>query len=69
MSHSPASCKVSFCLGGVNRIISIKGIDEGDRLTLAACILPQSLLICSRRFLTSSEKIKDTRRPMLLEIL
>lgn len=46
-----------------------QGVDEGDKLTLATIILPQSLQICSRSCSTSSTRMRDLREPMLLEIL
>lgn len=57
-----------FLLGDVNHTISIKEMDEGHRLTFATDIFPQCFLICSRSCLTSSGRMRDLGKPMLLEI-
>jgi len=57
-----------FLLRGVNRAISIKEMDEGHRLTFATDIFPQCFLICSRSCLTSSGRMRDLGKPVLLEI-
>ena len=48
-----------FLLGGVDHTISIKGMDEENRSTLATGILLQSFLIRSRSFSTPSGRMRD----------